>query len=131
MGGVVSRDEIGNLGYELLINETKLELKSNIIPLGKIRLGTFYHRALLFKVLCDKLCIRVSLERGDYNRAWNAVALKEDNVFFFKFQKKFLIFILKINFFQGSLRHYLVDLMFQPGKLMPVNSLDAIQYVKL
>ena len=50
LGGPVSRDEISNLGYELLINELKYELKSNIVPLGKIRLGTYYHRALLYKV---------------------------------------------------------------------------------
>ena len=80
LGGNMSRDDVANIGYELLINETKNELKSNIIPIGKIRLGTFYHRALLFKVLADKLCIRASLERGDYNRAWNTVALKEENV---------------------------------------------------
>jgi hypothetical protein len=50
MGGPVGRDEIVNLGYELAINEIKYELKTNIIPLGKIYLGTYYHRALLFKV---------------------------------------------------------------------------------
>jgi hypothetical protein len=50
MGGSVPREEVANLGYELLINETKYELKSNIIPIGRIRLGTYYHRALLFKV---------------------------------------------------------------------------------
>jgi len=62
MGGPVGRDEIVNMGYELTINEIKYELKSNIIPLGKIYLGTYYHRALLFKVkfklivvsVCDK-----------------------------------------------------------------------------
>ncbi len=80
LGGIVSRDEINNLGYELLINETKYDLRSNIVPLGKIRLGTYYHRALLFKVLADKLYLRVTLERGDYNRAWNTIALKDERV---------------------------------------------------
>ncbi len=51
MGGPVGKDEVINLGYELAINEIKYELKSNIIPLGKICLGTYYHRALLFKVV--------------------------------------------------------------------------------
>lgn len=82
LGGIMSRDDIANMGYELLINEIKYELKSNIIPIGKIRLGTFYHRALLFKVLADRFFIRATLERGDYNRAWNTVALKEENVSF-------------------------------------------------
>ena len=54
----------------------------------------------------------MSLERGDYNRAWNTVALKDENS---NLPPKF----------------YLVDLMHEPGKLMPISSLDAIQYVKL
>lgn len=54
MGGSVPREEVANMGYELLINEKKFELKSNIIPIGKIRLGTYYHRALLYKVKFNK-----------------------------------------------------------------------------
>ena len=62
--------------------------------------------------MADKLFLKVSLERGDYNRAWNTVALKEgDSVY--------------------PPKVYLVDLMHEPGKLMLANSLDAIQYVKL
>ena len=75
----MSRAEVNNLGYDLLINEIKYDMKSNIVPLGKLRLGTFYHRALLFKTLADRLNLRVSLERGDYNRAWNIVTLKTEN----------------------------------------------------
>jgi hypothetical protein len=50
MGGPIGKEEIINLGYELAISEIKYEMKSNIIPLGKVQLGTYYHRALLFKV---------------------------------------------------------------------------------
>ena len=50
MGGPFGRDEVVNLGYELSISEIKYELKSNIIPIGKVTFGTYYHRALLFKV---------------------------------------------------------------------------------
>ena len=64
------------------------------------------------KVLADRLLLKVSLERGDYNRAWNTVALKDENS-------------------EYPPKNYLVDLMHEPGKLMPANSLDAIQYVKL
>ncbi len=112
MGGPVSRDEANNLGYELLINETKCELKSNIVPIGKIRLGTYYHRALLFKILADKIHLRSSLERGDYNRAWNVITLKEPNSVY-------------------APKNYIIDLMHDVGKLMPVNSPNAVQYVKL
>ena len=70
---------MANLGYELPINELKYEQKSNVIPLGRIRIGTFYHRALLYKVLADRINLKVSLTRGDYNRACNVVALKDEN----------------------------------------------------
>jgi hypothetical protein len=46
----VARSDVANLGYELPINELKYEFKSNVIPLGRIKIGTFYHRALLYKV---------------------------------------------------------------------------------
>lgn len=62
MGGPVGRDELVNLGHELEINEIKYELKSNIIPLGKISLGIYYHRALLFKVICALIRLRFSLQ---------------------------------------------------------------------
>lgn len=77
MGGTIARNDITNLNYELPINELKYELKTNIISIGKINLGTYYHRALLFKVLADRTSLKVTLERGDYNRAWNTIALKE------------------------------------------------------
>ena len=62
--------------------------------------------------MADKLFLKVSLERGDYNRAWNTVALKDGNSVY-------------------PPKMYLVDLMHEPGKLMLANSIDAIQYVKL
>lgn len=50
MGGTIEKANLPGFGYELHINQLKYELKSNIIPLGSISMGTFYHRALLFKV---------------------------------------------------------------------------------
>jgi hypothetical protein len=50
LGGTVARNDVANLGYELPINELKFEHKSNIVLIGKIKIGTYYHRALLFKV---------------------------------------------------------------------------------
>ena len=50
MGGEVTRDDIPSFSYELSISQLKCDLNSNIIPIGKIGAGIFYHRALLFKV---------------------------------------------------------------------------------
>jgi len=51
MGGAVDRESLSTFSCELLIGQLKCELNSNIIPIGKIQTGIFYHRALLFKVI--------------------------------------------------------------------------------
>ena len=50
MGGEVGKADLPSFSYELHISELKKELDSNIIPIGKIRKGIYYHRALLYKV---------------------------------------------------------------------------------
>ena len=51
MGGRIDRGQVTNFGWELPLSQIKFELKSNVIPLGKIKLGIHVHRALLFKVI--------------------------------------------------------------------------------
>lgn len=50
MGSCISRTDLTNFSYELHISELKTQLRSNVIPIGKVRSGIYYHRALLFKV---------------------------------------------------------------------------------
>ena len=50
MGGVIDRGQVSNFSYELPISQLKFDLKSNVIPIGMIKTGIHYHRALLFKV---------------------------------------------------------------------------------
>ncbi|MFT7809391.1 armadillo repeat-containing protein 3 [Arapaima gigas] len=50
MGGAVEREKLHEFSWELHLSELRFELQSNIVPIGKIKKGTFYHRALLFKV---------------------------------------------------------------------------------
>lgn len=50
MGGSIERDKLHDFNWELHISEIEFELKCNIVPIGKVKKGTFYHRALLFKV---------------------------------------------------------------------------------
>ncbi|XP_036377934.1 armadillo repeat-containing protein 3 [Megalops cyprinoides] len=114
MGGPVDRDKLHYFLWELHLSELKIELQSNIIPIGRIKKGTFYHRALLFKVLADRIGVSCSLVRGDYNRAWNKVRLVEGP------PKA-----------PGHLPHpltYIVDLMHTPGHLLKIDSPAAIQY---
>ncbi|XP_065484148.1 armadillo repeat-containing protein 3 isoform X2 [Caloenas nicobarica] len=115
MGGSIERDKLHDFSWELHISEIQFELKCNIVPIGKVKKGTFYHRALLFKVIADRIGIGCSLVRGEYNRAWNEVELVDDSP-------------------QGIVglllppQEYIVDLMFEPGFLMKQGSAEADQY---
>ncbi|NXN62105.1 ARMC3 protein, partial [Rynchops niger] len=115
MGGPIERDKLHDFSWELHISEVEFELKSNVVPIGKVKKGTFYHRALLFKVIADRIGIRCSLVRGEYNRAWNEVELVDDSP----------------QGIAGLLlppKKYIVDLMFEPGFLIKQGSAEADQY---
>ncbi|XP_024899247.1 armadillo repeat-containing protein 3 [Pteropus alecto] len=115
MGGTIPKDKLQDFSWELHISELKFQLKSNVIPIGHIKKGIFYHRALLFKALADKIGIGCSLVRGEYGRAWNEVKLMN------KSQKGVI----------GGLpppEVYLVDLMFHPGGLIKLKSREADLY---
>ncbi|XP_062350325.1 armadillo repeat-containing protein 3 [Cinclus cinclus] len=112
MGGSIEREQLHNFCWELDMSKIEFELKSNIVPIGKIKRGTFYHRALLFKVIADRIGIGCSLVRGKYNRAWNEVKLVERSP-------------------RGLLlppQEYIVDVMFEPGRLLKQGSAKADQY---
>ncbi|RLW11473.1 hypothetical protein DV515_00001442 [Chloebia gouldiae] len=112
MGGTVLREQLYNFCWELDMSEIEFELKSNIVPIAKIKRGTFCHRALLFKVIADRIGIGCSLVRGKYNRAWNEVQLVEHS------PKGLLL----------PPQEYVVDLMFEPGRLLKQGSAKADQY---
>lgn len=59
MGGSIEKGQLPNFSWELPLSQVKFELKSNVIPIGKIKAGIHIHRALLFKVSngCWKLCV--------------------------------------------------------------------------
>lgn len=50
MGGAVDKGSLANFSWELSISNLKLQRQSNVLPLGSVTAGIFYHRALLFKV---------------------------------------------------------------------------------
>ncbi|XP_014801365.1 PREDICTED: armadillo repeat-containing protein 3 [Calidris pugnax] len=115
MGGPIERDKVHDFSWELHMSEIEFELKSNVVPIGKVKKGTFCHRALLFKVIADRIGICCSLVRGDYNRAWNEVELVDDSP----------------QGIAGLLlppKQYIVDLMFEPGSLLKQRSAEADQY---
>lgn len=113
MGGQVEPGKQHDFLWELHMSELKLEVQSNIIPIGKIKKGTYYHRALLFKILADRIGLSCSLVRGQYNRAWNEILLVKGG-------KK------PCGYAQPE--SYIIDLMHQPGNLMKSNSPAAQAY---
>jgi hypothetical protein len=81
MGGNARDGKIEEFSYKFRISELKLKLNSNIIPLGQVSQGIFYHRALLFKAICDRIGLSpCTLVRGEYNRAWNIVEPRKQSL---------------------------------------------------
>ncbi|XP_054551117.1 armadillo repeat-containing protein 3-like isoform X7 [Talpa occidentalis] len=115
MGGKVSKEKLNEFNWEHHISELKFQLKSNVIPIGLIKKGIFYHRALLFKALADKIGVGCSLARGEYGRAWNEVKLLSET-------RKGVIGGVP------PLERYIVDLMFSPGGLIKLRSREAELY---
>ncbi|XP_051737857.1 armadillo repeat-containing protein 3 isoform X2 [Ctenopharyngodon idella] len=112
MGGQVEPEKLHDFLWELHISELKFEACSNIILIGKIKKGTYVHRALLFKVLADRIGLSCSLIRGEYNHAWNEI----------------LITGPKKRYGYSQPEIYIIDLMHQPGNLMKSNSPAALAY---
>lgn len=81
MGGAVASTSHQAFKFELVLSEYKQKMSSNVVPLGLLNSATdkgvytYYHRALLFKVLADQLSLPTALVRSEYNRAYNVVYL--------------------------------------------------------
>lgn len=114
MGGEVEKGKMMDFSWELHISELKFDSKSNIISIGKIKNGIFYHRALLFKVLADRIAVPCSLVQGEYNRAWNEVLVSSEEI--------------GTNFPPFK---YIVDLMHEAGNLIRADSPAAVRYQSL
>ena len=50
MGGPIEKGQLANFSWEFPISQVRFELKSNVVPIGKIKSGIHIHRALLFKI---------------------------------------------------------------------------------
>ncbi|XP_076014237.1 armadillo repeat-containing protein 3 [Genypterus blacodes] len=109
MGGVVQVEKLHEFPWELHLSEIKFKLQSNVVPIGMISAGIYYHRALLFKCLSDRMGLSCTLVRGDYSRAWNEVTLFRQDC-------------------PSHICRFVVDLMHQPGNLLKANTPAAVRY---
>ncbi|XP_068503235.1 probable serine/threonine-protein kinase SIS8 isoform X2 [Phaseolus vulgaris] len=99
MGGQVGDPESMTRAWRSLSYSLKATLGSILLPLGSLTIGLARHRALLFKVLADSLGIPCRLVKGLQYTSSDNVAIN----------------FVKID--DG--REYIVDLMADPGTLIP------------
>lgn len=80
MGGAQSSPDYAKDVCKPAIEELKKQQQSNVIPLGLIQNGTYYHRALLFKVMCDRIGLApCTLERGESGAVWNTIDISRQS----------------------------------------------------
>ncbi|XP_043699521.1 probable serine/threonine-protein kinase SIS8 [Telopea speciosissima] len=99
MGGPVGDPESMLKAWRNLSNRLRATIGSMVLPLGSLTVGCARHRALLFKVLADSVGIPCRLVKGQQYTGSDNVAMN----------------IVKV----GDGREYIVDLMADPGTLIP------------
>lgn len=102
--------------FQQHIRALQESIGTNVIPIGYLRMGFQCEKALLFKVLCDNVCVPTTLCK-DHDVYWNEIrfTVKRENGKFVKEEG-------------GSV--YIVDLVKNVGNLIPLNSLEAEEYLK-
>ncbi|XP_042416016.1 probable serine/threonine-protein kinase SIS8 isoform X2 [Zingiber officinale] len=106
MGGKVSDPESMLNSYQNLRNHLMANIGSIVLLLGHLTVGLARHRALMFKVLADSLGISCRLVKGKQYTGSDDSALAT----------------VKLN--DG--RDYIVDLMSEPGTLIPSDGVGLI-----
>ncbi|KAL4578815.1 hypothetical protein LXL04_014946 [Taraxacum kok-saghyz] len=104
MGGPVVDPDKMLVAWRDLSSTLKSTLGSLVLPLGSLKIGMARHRALLFKVLADSVGIPCRIEKGKQYIGSNNVAMN----------------FIKL----ADGREYIVDLMADPGTLIPADSVD-------
>ncbi|KAG8092748.1 hypothetical protein GUJ93_ZPchr0012g19153 [Zizania palustris] len=99
MGGPVVDPEGILSVYQNVSSSLRDSIRSAVMPIGELKIGLARHRALLFKVLADSLAVPCRLVKGRQYTGSDDGALN----------------IVKLN--DG--REYIVDLMSDPGTLIP------------
>ncbi|XP_051119719.1 probable serine/threonine-protein kinase SIS8 isoform X2 [Andrographis paniculata] len=104
MGGPVTDPDRMFIAWRNLSHTLKATNGSMVLPLGSLTIGLARHRALLFKVLADSLSIPCRLVKGQQFTGSDDVA---------------------INFVKIDGMEHIVDLMADPGTLIPSDIADA------
>ncbi|XP_010540027.1 PREDICTED: serine/threonine-protein kinase EDR1-like isoform X3 [Tarenaya hassleriana] len=102
MGGPVMDPDSMLRAWRSLSYSLKATIGSMVLPLGSLTIGLARHRALLFKVLCDTVGVPCRIVKGHQYTGSDDVAM---------------------NFIKtDDGREYIVDLMADPGTLIPADA---------
>jgi hypothetical protein len=106
-----------------VVSSLKAETGNNIVPLGTLLeagFGSRIHRTLALKAICDKLGIKVTINREEYGRWWNSVIVSgwipserdapSDDI---------------------EDTEHIIDLDSGTGALILKNSVEALKYVRI
>ncbi|CAN8256586.1 unnamed protein product [Cochlearia groenlandica] len=99
MGGPVENADGALRRWMLRSYELRKSLNTTILPLGKVNVGLARHRALLFKVLADRINLPCMLVKGSYYTGTDDGAVN----------------LVKLD----NKSEYIIDLMGAPGALIP------------
>ncbi|KAG1330120.1 serine/threonine-protein kinase EDR1 [Cocos nucifera] len=102
MGGPVGDAEGMLRRWTIKSYELRTSLNTIVLPLGSVEVGLSRHRALLFKVLADKINLPCKLVKGSYYTGTDEGAVN----------------LIKIDYDS----EYIVDLMGAPGSLIPAEN---------
>ena len=124
LGGIRSTETLERV-VPLYISELKSDSNTAILKLGSLKLGSFYHRALLFKTLCDRLGIGpCALTRSSSRMAWNS--LERSKLYTYPPTQNSISDSSGNNTDDDLL---IVDLIFKPGYLLSgIEAQDYINY---
>ncbi|XP_061709291.1 uncharacterized protein LOC133519288 [Cydia pomonella] len=101
----------------LHLSDLMNDLDSCVIGLGWIRCGGALERAILYKVLADRVGLPCALHRRSSAHAWCEVAVPELDPEIDTKEENYPAGLLRAN--------YVVDLMVNPGRLLPRGGEDA------
>eukprot|EP00250_Pteridium_aquilinum_P013535 c21400_g1_i1 orf=852-4133(-) len=99
MGGPVIDEALLHKRWRTNSTELRVSLGNVVLPLGRLQIGLGRHRALLFKVLADAVGIPCQLVKGKQYTGSDEGAVN----------------IIKVD----AGREYIIDLMGEPGTLLP------------
>lgn len=106
MGGAVNDADDMLTRWTLRSYGLRSTLNNIVLPLGRLQIGLSRHRALLFKVLADRVGIKCRLVKGSHYTGTDDGAIN----------------IIKLD----CEREFIIDLMGAPGALIPVETTKTV-----